>query len=96
MSDMQAGSSPESPVYFKWVRNDDDSINWGKVIISLSLTVLAAYLSVQTQRTAADPDFTRTVRMRLAQKQITLGVKMERAGKALEDAGWAAYEHARS
>lgn len=91
----QAGATPEQPLYFKWVRDADGQVNWGRVALMLGLTVLSAYLSVKTQRTASSPDFTREIRMGLAQRKITLGVKIQRAGKRLEDAGWAAYEQVR-
>lgn len=90
-----AGATPEQPLFFKWVRDEDGQVNWGRVLFSLGLTVLAAYLSIQTQRTAADPDFMRTLRMSAARQRITLGVRVQRAGKAIEDAGWTAYEQAR-
>ena len=91
----QAGSSPEQPLYFKWVRSDDGQIRWGRILLMLGVTVLTGYLSVQSQRAAASPDFNRQLRMNLAHRKITLGVKVQRAGKQLEDAGWAAYEKAR-
>lgn len=91
-----AGTTAEQPLYFKWVRDADGSINWSRVILSLSLTVLAAYLSVRTQRAASSPDLGRTMAMGLAQKKITAGVRLQRIGKAVEDAGWTAYEQARA
>jgi hypothetical protein len=91
-----AGATAEQPLYFKWVRDADGGINWGRVILSLSLTVLAAYISVQTQRTTASPDFHRTVKMGAAQRQISAGVRIQRLGRRLEAAGWTAYENARS
>lgn len=93
---MTAGTSADQPLYFKWVRDDDGQVNWGRVVLALGLTVLTAYLSVQTQRAASSPDFARTIRMSVARRKITAGVRLQRAGKALEDAGWAAYETARA
>lgn len=90
----EAGATPDKPLYFRWV-TDEKGVRWDRVILALGLTVLTAYLSVKTQRTASSPDFERTIRMRLAQKKITAGVRLQRAGKAMEDAGWAAYEKVR-
>lgn len=95
MTEQAAGSSAEEPLFFKWVHNEDDSINWAKIILMLGLTVLTGYLSVQSQRAASSPDFNRTIRMGLAQKKITLGVKVQRIGMRLENAGWTAYEQLR-
>ena len=91
----QAGGSPEQPLYFKWVRDADGQVNWGRVVLALGLTALSAYLSMQAQRAGASPDAIKTLRMSAAQKQITLGVRLQRAGKRMEEAGWAAYDKVR-
>ena len=91
----QPGSTPEQPLYFRWVHDADGQVNWGRILLTLGLTVAAAYLSVKTQRAAGSPDFERTLRMSVAQKKITAGVKIQRIGKHIEDAGWAAYEQVR-
>lgn len=90
-----AGTSRDTPLYFRWVQDDDGGIRWGRVLVALGLTVLTAWLSVQTQRSASSPDFARTIRMSIAQRKITAGVRLQRIGKTVEDAGWAAYETAR-
>lgn len=90
----EAGSSAEQPLYFRWVQ-DETGIRWDRIIIMLGLTVLTAYLSVRTQRAASAPDLDRTLRMKVAQKTITAGVKLQRAGIRLEEAGWSAYEAVR-
>lgn len=95
MNEQAAGATPDQPLYFRWVRDAGGQVNWGRIALMLGLTVLTGYLSVQTQRAASSPDFNQTLRMSLAQKKITLGVRVQRAGKRLEDAGWAAYEHVR-
>jgi hypothetical protein len=95
MTEQPAGTTPEQPLFFKWVRDEQGQVNWGRVVLALALTVATAYLSVQTQRSASSPDFARSARMGLAQKKITAGVKIQRIGKAVENAGWAAYEAAR-
>lgn len=91
----QAGASPEQPLYFKWVRDADGKVNWGRVLLALSLTALSAYVSVRAQRAGASPDGIRTMRMSAAQKQISMGVRIQRAGKRVEEAGWRAYEASR-
>lgn len=89
------GTTAETPLYFRWVRDSEDKINWGRMVLMLGLTVATAYLSVRTQRTASDPDFTRTIKMKLAQREITYGMQIQRYGKAIEEAGWASYEKVR-
>lgn len=91
----QPGSSQEQPLFFKWVHDDDGGIRWGRVLVALGLTIATAYLSVATQRAASSPDFARSMAMGLAQKRITAGVRIQRIGRAVEDAGWAAYDTAR-
>ncbi|HEY1622144.1 MAG TPA: hypothetical protein VGG25_31290 [Streptosporangiaceae bacterium] len=96
MTEHTAGSSADQPVYFKWVRDDDGELQWGKILLRLGVTIAIAYLSVQAQRTASSPDLNRTLAMNLARRRITLGVKVQRAGQAIEDAGWTAYHNART
>lgn len=90
----QAGATADRPLYFRFVR-DDQGIRWDRLVLALAVTALTAYVSVKSQKAAASPDFDRTLRMALAQRKITYGVRMQRAGKAIEEAGWAAYEKAR-
>ena len=96
MSDQPAaGTTPEQPFYFKWVRDEDGQVQWGRIVLMLGLTVVTAYLSVQSQRAASSPDFNRSLAMALARRRITAGLQLQRAGRAVEDAGWAAYERIR-
>lgn len=90
----EAGATADQPLYFRWVR-DDQGIQWDRLVLALALTALTAYVSVKSQKAAASPDFERSLRMGLAQRKITLGVRVQRAGKRIEEAGWAAYEAAR-
>jgi hypothetical protein len=92
---VQPGTTAEQPFYFKWVRDEDGGIRWGRLILALALTAASAYLSVQAQRAGSSPDLNRTLVMSMARKRITLGVKIQRTGKAVEDAGWASYERLR-
>lgn len=89
------GATPKQPVYFKLVVDDAGEIRWGRVLIMLGLSLASAYLSVRVQRTASSPDLGRTVAMSVAKRRITAGRRLQAAGKAVEDAGWAAYESAR-
>lgn len=89
------GATEDKPLFVKWIEDDDGEIRWGRVLLALALTVATAYLSMATQRAAGSPDLHKTIAMGAARKRITLGVKLQRAGKAIEDAGWAAYEAAR-
>lgn len=89
------GSTAEQPVYFKWVTDRDGRIRWGRVLLMLGVTVASAYLSVRTQRAGSSADFEKTLRMAVARRRITVGVRLQQAGRAVEDAGWAAYDSAR-
>lgn len=90
----EAGASADRPLYFRWV-SDEQGIRWDRIALALGLTVLTAYLSVRTQRLASSPDLERTFRMAAAQKRITLGVRLQQAGRRIEAAGWSAYDSAR-
>ena len=83
----------ENPVYFRWFRDEDDKPDWGKIILMLGITVVSGYLAAKSQRwgSAAD-DPVRQVKMRVAQKQITLGARLQRVGRVVEEHGWSAYE----
>lgn len=90
----QPGTTAEQPLYFRWV-HDEQGIRWNRLLLALGLTMITAYVSVKSQKAAASPDFERSLRMAMAQRRITYGVRMQRTGKAIEEAGWAAYEKAR-
>lgn len=90
-----AGTTREQPLFFKLVHDDDGKIHWGRVILTLGLAAATAYISMSSQRAAASPDLRRTIIMATARKRITFGMQLQRAGRAVEEAGWAAYEAAK-
>jgi hypothetical protein len=96
MTEQAAGTTPEQPLFFKWVHDDKGNVQWGRVLLMLGITAVSAYLSVKSQRAASSPDFGRSIAMGVAQKRITIGMRLQKTGRAIEEAGWAAYESARS
>jgi hypothetical protein len=57
------GTSPDHPLYFRILRDDQDQLQWSKIVIALGLTVLSAYLAAQAQRGASSPDQLRSAKM---------------------------------
>lgn len=85
----------ESPLYFKWVRDDNGDINWAKIAIMLAVTVLSGYLATRSQRWGSSSlDPVRTARLAVAKKEISLGHRLQKAGRALEEHGWETYSKA--
>lgn len=96
MTEKDPGSSPDYPVYFKWVRDENGDVSWGKILLMFGLTVVSGYLAAKSQRvgsSAVDP--VTTLRLKLAQRKIKAGVDMQRRGHALEESGWSTYDSIR-
>jgi hypothetical protein len=88
-----SGETPGNPVYFKFVRDDNDQLDWTKILIMLGITVVSGYLAAKSQRWGAEESNpVLTVKMKLAQKRIGLGHKLQVVGRSIEEAGWEAYE----
>lgn len=82
----------DNPVFFRWFKDTDDKTDWGKIVLMLALTVASGYLAARSQRwgsSAVNP--VKTARLAVAKKEISLGHRLQKAGRALEEAGWAAY-----
>jgi hypothetical protein len=58
------GETPEHPIYFKFLRDEDLKLDWKKIAVMLALTALSGYLATQSQRLGSQPDQLRTARMR--------------------------------
>jgi hypothetical protein len=59
----EPGASPDSPLYFRILRDDQDQLQWSKVVVALGLAVLSAYLTAQAQQAGSGPDQLRSVKM---------------------------------
>jgi hypothetical protein len=94
VNEIARGSTPETPVFMKMIR-DEDGIKWGNIMIMLGVTVLSGYLASRSQRWGSSPDLQTAVRMRAAQAGEKLGVQITRAGVALSIASSRAYDRAR-
>jgi hypothetical protein len=82
-TDAAPGTTADNPLYFKFLRADDDSIDWGKVVLALALTVLSGYLATQAQRAGSNPDQLKAAKMRFhktvkdaAEAQVTFWRKV--------------------
>jgi hypothetical protein len=86
----------ESPIYMKFLRDEEDKIDWAKILIMLALTVASGYLASKSQRWgSSSTDPIKSLKMSLAEKRIKFGHDLQVAGKAIEEAGWKAYENVR-
>lgn len=65
MTKTDPGASPDNPLYFKFLRDGNDDLNWGKVAVALAVTVLSGYLATQSQRAGSGPDQLKAAKMRL-------------------------------
>lgn len=86
----------DNPVYFKWFRDRDDKPDWSKILLAVGLTVLSGYLAAKSQRwgsSAVDP--VTTLKLKVAQKKITLGNDLQRLGRIVEESGWTNIERIR-
>lgn len=57
--------TPDNPIYFRFLRDEKDKIQLGKLLLTLGLTVLATYLAAQAQRSSSSPDQLKTAKMRI-------------------------------
>lgn len=64
MPPTEPGTSRENPLYFKFLRDEQDNIQWSKVVLALALTVLSGYLATQAQRAGSGPDQLKAAKMR--------------------------------
>lgn len=81
-----------NPVVFKWFRDEDDRPDWGKILLMLGLTIASGYLAAKSQRwgsSSSNP--VREIKMLAAQKQITIGSRLQRLGQSIEESGWRHY-----
>jgi hypothetical protein len=60
----ELGSTRDNPVYFRFLRDDENNLDIKKVLVMLALTILSGYLAVQSQRIGSSPDQLRSARMR--------------------------------
>lgn len=87
--------SREDPIYFKWLY-DEDGIKWNNVILGLVVTALSGYIAVKAQRMASSSiDPIQQLKMKTAQRQITIGQSIRRLGESIEEGGWVRYERIR-
>lgn len=59
-----AGTSRDNPLYFKFLRDGEDNLQLGKIVVALALSVLSAYLATQAQRAGSGPDQMKAAKMR--------------------------------
>lgn len=85
----------DRPLFVKLVVDDDNKPRWGNILVMLGVTILSGWLASQSQRAGANPDATKQLRMKVARAEITIGHRLQRVGRSIEDAGWTAYESAR-
>jgi hypothetical protein len=64
MTKPELGASPDNPVYFRFLRDEDNALDWKKIVVMLGLTVLSGYLATQSQRAGSSPDQMKAARMR--------------------------------
>jgi len=60
----ELGSTPDNPVYFRFLRDDTNKLDLRKVLMMLALTALTGYLAARSQRYGSNPDSLKTARMR--------------------------------
>lgn len=89
-----AGSAADAPIWMKLVR-DEDGIKWGNILVMLAVTVASGYLATRAQRAGSSADAGRELKMNLARKTVTIGSRLERLGRDIQERGWAVYEQAR-
>lgn len=75
MRPTEAGTTPDHPLYFRVLRDDQDQLQWSKVVIALGLTVLSAYLAAQAQRGASGPDQLKSAKMRFHKGVVQLAYR---------------------
>jgi hypothetical protein len=90
-----AGSNKDNPVWMKFVRDEDDNIQWGRIFLALALTALSGYIASQAQRAGGNIDFVTQARMKIALHQQKLGRSISAFGDTITTEGIAAYEKAR-
>lgn len=65
MRPTEAGTTPEHPLYFRFLRDDQNDLQLGKILVALGLTVLSAYLATQAQRAGSGPDQLKAAKMKV-------------------------------
>jgi hypothetical protein len=73
------GATKEHPIFFKFLRDDENNLDWKKIVLMLALTALSGYLATSSQRLGSHPDQLRTARMRYHR---AVGVFAARQGEA--------------
>jgi hypothetical protein len=82
----------DSPLYYKLIRDEEGNIRWGRMLIMLGFAVAYGYLSTRSQRMGASAiNPVATARLAVAQKEISLGYRLQKAGRVLEEHGWETY-----
>jgi hypothetical protein len=93
MTETQDLGTQDNPVYFRWFRDKDDKPDWGKILLMLGLTVVSGYLAAKSQRWGSEARNPVTeFKMGVAQKEIRIGLSLQRIGKEVEERGWERYE----
>lgn len=60
----ELGATPENPIYFRFLRDEQLKLDWRKIAVALALTALSGYLATASQRAGSRPDGLKTARMR--------------------------------
>jgi hypothetical protein len=94
-TDAVPGSTPEAPLYFRFLRDDQDNIQWGKVVVALALSVLSAYLATQAQRSGSGPDQMKAIKMKYHRAVNELAIGQAKFWSKVADNAATRYDIAR-
>lgn len=89
------GSTPDNPLFFKFLRDEDDQISLKKIVVMLALTALSGYLATQAQRAGSSPDQLKSARMRVHRAAETVSRRQAAFWSSVADHHHDLYEIAR-
>lgn len=69
------GESRDNPVFMKFIRDEQDNVKWGNILLLTVLTIASGYLASRAQRLGANPDITIQAKMKLYKGLETYAAK---------------------